>query len=179
MPRHGIPERSSVLRLLYNQPAECLIASVGRELERGGYVEELYYRHKAASEYTRVAGPSETVLLHDPVSCSDAPRVYFLVLIGTGGNGGLDYESVSYAELPTGRVQVAISRSALIVPSGYSRVWPSSLIAILPNASGIIGSFAFERPTREFTAVVDYWLCELHIAESRLVKISQLPNVFA
>jgi hypothetical protein len=179
MPRHGIPERSSVLRLLYNEPAGCVIASVGRELDSGGFAEELYYRHKTTSEYTRVVGTSDTALLHDPVSCSDAPRVYFLVLVRTGGDGGLDYESVSYAELPTGRVQIAVSRSTLIVPSGCSRVWPSSLIGILPNGSGIIGSFAFERPTGEFTAVVDYWLCELHIAESRFVKISHLPNVFA
>jgi hypothetical protein len=179
MPHHGVPDRSTFLRLLYNEPSECLVASVARELEIGGYVEELYYRHKTASEYVRVAATSDTALLHDPVWCSDAPRVYFLVLVGTGTEGGLDYESISFVELPSGHVQIAVSSDALIVPSGYSRVWPSSLIAVLPGESGIIGRFAFERPTGEFTAVVDYWLCQLHTPDLRFVKISQLPDVFA
>lgn len=174
----GLPSNLRSIRLLYNSPSQCFIASTSA-LQAEGMADELFYRHRGVTRYTRISASKGDVSICNPFSCANAPLVMFNFMSARADiPGAYDWASLSVFDLVSHEVRDVISDATLPIPAGYERGWIASLISVDAEGKTAVVTAGFERLVSG-GAVVDYAAFELDCINLKLSKIADLPNIFA
>jgi hypothetical protein len=169
---HGLPAKGQFCRLLYNEPAQSLVAAFQQKIDDERWSEDLYYRHKSSADYIRISGSDEQIHYSDVISCASVPKIFFNVTRWNDRGG--DWESLASFDLATGELRTEATAASF----REQRVWVSSLISAKDDASSVFCTIGFEQRLGGGALNVHYWLCELRLVDFALTKIAALPNAF-
>ena len=173
---HGLPAKGNFVGQLYNEPSQCLVASFQEKFDDQQWSEDLYYRHRTSTQYRQVPGSGAGIHYAHVVSSAKLPIILFNVTRWSEHGG--DWESLSSFNLTTLELRTEVTRASFCEPE-FEGVWVSSLISAREDASSVFCTVAFEKRLISGDLKVDYWLCELRLADFALTKITSLGNIFA
>jgi len=175
----GLPSHVQSIRLLYNSASQCFIASTSARVG-DGLVDELFYRHRGVTRYTRISASKDDVSIRDPFSCANAPLVMFNVWsMRANIPGAYDWQSLSVYDLVSHQMRDIVSNATLPILVGYQRGWVDGLISVDAEGKTSAITAGFMRPVSEGGGVVDYAAFELDCVNVKLTKIADLPGIFA
>jgi hypothetical protein len=167
---------SECVKLLYNKPADTVIAQFRRIGGDGLPREELFLRPSHGSEYRKVRIADPQITCWDPLSCSRQPFVIFNAMRLNGSTGG-DWAGISRVILPAGEVELLLNPRDLQVPTGYSSSWIAQILDVDADGSAVVCRLALEVEQGN-TTKVDYFVSEVTVASGSVANVAPLPNVF-
>lgn len=173
----GIEGGSRFRALLYNEPAQMLVAHFERNY--GYRASEIYTRPLSSETFTKVPAASKLVSYSCPVSATMAPIIFFNEMIHRADNpAGADWGSIRALDLRTGELSQAATADTIQIPDGYVGLWVSEIHAVNVDGSRLICTIGFEQQVDARTKHLDYWLCELPVQTLVPHQMTKLPGAF-
>jgi hypothetical protein len=171
----GLPAGGHFVRLVYNEPSQCLVTAFQQKLDENRWTEELYYRHRSSLQYVQVPGSSDQIHYGHVVTAAGAPLIFFNVTRWDAGGG--DWESLSSFNLVSAELRAEVTAASFREPE-FERVWISSVLSVRDDASSISCTVAFEEARARGNTKVHYWLCDMRLDNFAVTRIALLPNSF-
>jgi hypothetical protein len=177
LPEAGIEGGPHFRALLYNEPAQMLIAHFERHY--GHWAGEIYTRPLSSETYSKVPTASKLVSYERPVSAAYAPIIFFNEMLYRAEDpAGADWGCIRALDLRTGALSQAATADTIQIPDGYVELWVSEIHAVNGDGTQLLCTIGFERQVGALVKHVDYWLCELPVQTLVPYQIRKLQNAF-
>lgn len=178
----GVIDEERFLELLYNEPAETLIAHFERRTGEQ-LVRSLYTKRGREVDYSRVSCGDEYAFADTPVCAARKPFLFFLVLEPRRERPppwGWDVNRVARLDLRTGEQTVVMDAETFA--TGHDGAWISRLLSAADDGSSLVcvtGTNHTISTTDEGVRVgVAYSVARLDLATGDIEPLASLRNVF-
>jgi hypothetical protein len=182
----GIEGDDRFVTLLYNEPADVLIAQFERMVAEGQYpVRSVYMRRTQETRYGKIFGTDDISSALHTVAASKKPVAFFDVHVASvdrwpeGQPGmGFDWSHIARIDLLNGSVTKVIDAAAF--REKHEGAWVSDLLSADEDGQSLVCRIGMGRklPDGTPTGGVGYSLCHLILATSDIHIIAPLRNVF-
>ena len=185
----GIIGETRLVRLMYNKPANLIVAQFHRETSTDSVLSSLYVRHPDETQYRRLTDASERLSYEDPVVAASAPTLFANVLEWEGD--GADWRRVICFDLLNGASPQVFAQTDISLRDPYTQAWVSSLHEARPDGRSVVCTIGCERPATDadkrrhrdiygadILTTADHWLCELNLAGKSYERIALLSATF-
>lgn len=182
----GIPNEYGPLRLLYNPPAETVIAelrSVGEEF----LPNRIYTRHKDSAKYELLGEPDALISYESVATALARPLVFYntfkLTNVSATSAGkreyAMDWDGLYSLELKKQTHSKIASKDALALPPPYSEGWVSSLVSVSDDGSELYLRVAVSgAEVSSGFRTVSYRLARMDLMTRMIDLISPLRGTF-
>lgn len=192
-PRHptgwdtdGIEGEHRFVTLLYNEPAEVLIAQFERKVAGGRYpVRSIYMKRTEEARYTKVFGTDDLSSAFHIVAASKKPVAFFDVHVAAVGRWradtpgmGFDWSHIAQIDLLTGSVTTVVDAAAF--REKHEGRWVSDLVSADEEGQALLCriGMGLRLPDGAPAGGMGYSLCRLILATSDIQVITPLNHVF-
>jgi hypothetical protein len=180
----GVEGEDRFVTLLYNEPADALIAQFERMIGGRYPVRSLYMKRRGERRYTRVFGADDRTGAPYVVVATKKPMAFFYVHIASVDRWpadtpgmGFDWSHIARIDLRTGSVtQVADAESFRQKYDG----WVSDILSADEHGRTLLCRVGMPRklPSGRPSRRIGYSLCRLNLATNEIEVVAPLPHVF-
>lgn len=166
----GIPHGYAFPSLTYWPPTGQRILRVWR---KDSAIRRILILNPGEEKYRVIGTPQEDISFDDPIVAGDPPVCFFNSEKWIMGGGF--WEGIYRCDLSTLAVTLVAADGEPILPEGYERFWPVTLLSADPgrNAIYLIGGL-----TKASQHKVDHYICTLSIETKEVVLVQQLFDAF-
>ncbi|MCH9671333.1 MAG: hypothetical protein K0U93_07790 [Gammaproteobacteria bacterium] len=172
----GIEEPNRFNRLLFNSSTDLIIAHVSVLRDEHTF-DSLYARHLSDKNYVRLADDSgDDISLGSPLSSENTPTLYALEFKARRQDDrylGYDVPAIRKYNLQSMELALRLPVTELKPRSDYAEIWPSSIVGE-KRTDVLYCTVGMQRKSGN----VDYFLCEIALADGSVEKLTSLDHVF-
>ena len=177
--RAGIPNADGFSQLLFNDSTGRVVAAMSRIIQ-GHPFGILYARGRDDDKYSVLADESDDgISFNFPVLASGGPYLFVLsmkVVEREGQYIGYDNIGIRKLDLSNAEAVLTMSDSDLVPEPPYDRIWASTIVGH-KSEDTLFCSVGMQR-TDDNSRPVDYYLCEVDVANHTVERVSKLHEVF-
>jgi len=136
----------------------------------------IFSRHKSLEAYEEIGNPAADVSYQNPVTCAKQPILIFNSLKWNKTSGGGSWDGVYAFNLRAKELTVCVPKDHLSIQESHLRSWISTLISLSDDGQTLYVNVGIEKAVPG-SAVVDYYLASLDLAENKLELLSPLKDI--
>jgi hypothetical protein len=183
----GVRGEDQFLRLLYNAPAEALIAYFQRTVGPGYPIGSFYVKRPHDEQYWKAFASDDMTTVAEIVSASKVPLVFFQVLVvakplAADASIGLNWSQVGRIDLSTKEQSIAVD--AELFRERHDGDYVSHVIGASEDGTSLICSIVTRRPAppnrnkNPTRRVAGHSLCRLDLTTLDFDVLARLTNTF-